>query len=367
MPATLTRRRFHSLIALPLLIPTLRAEASPLPSAQSDLAHAALRQIATHYPGLSATVFVKGRKVWSGHRGYADTASKRAVTDDTRFNIYSTSKALTGLAFARLVQAGQLSLTTTAGALAPDLPSHLHPIRIGDILSHTSGIRHYSSAQDWLRFANLSCTTPAQALSYFQDDPLVHPPGSAEHYSSFAFVLASHLLMRATRQDDFAQALNLTLGDWAQFELDHPGANKATPYMEAGLLPALPPGKATKDVIPAPLPPASCKFGGGGLIASASQLAEAGAALTSGQIIPKDRIAETLRPWSEASGVAYGGGIGQMTHAGKTVTTYSLSGGAPGGRSYLLALIEPEISVAICGNIDGPNLASTAETLALAF
>lgn len=355
MTNTFTRRHFHALMTAPLLsvpFPVKASEKRPLSALSAD------------YPGLSATVFVKGRKVWSDQSGFADLRTRTPVTCHTGFNIYSTSKALTGMAFARLIAQGGTTLTTTAATIDPNLPEHLHSIRIQDILSHTSGIGHYTSPQDWLRFAQMSCDTPDAAMPYFRDAPLLHPSGSAEHYSSFAFVLASHLLTRLTGEADFARALNQTLGSWARFELDKTGVKKATPYIQAGLLPTLPEGTDPKDIIPSPLPPAGCKFGGGGLIASACQLAEAGAALAGGQIIPKSHLRAALTPWSDVSNVVYGGAIGKITHRGQATTIYSLSGGAPGGRSYLLVLIEPEISVALCGNIDGPNLADTAHLIA---
>ncbi|MFT4091464.1 MAG: serine hydrolase domain-containing protein [Asticcacaulis sp.] len=355
MTNTFTRRHFHALITAPLLsftFPVKASEKHPLSALSAD------------YPGISASVFVKGQQVWSDQSGFADLRTRTPVTGHTGFNIYSTSKALTGMAFARLIAQGRTTLATTAADIDPDLPEHLHTIRIQDILSHTSGIRHYASPQDWLKFAQMTCDTPRDALTYFRDTPLLHPSGSTEHYSSFAFVLASHLLTRLNGEADFASALNQTLGEWAHFELDAVGVKKATPYIQAGLLPTLPEGANPKDIIPSPLPPAGCKFGGGGLIASSDQLAEAGAALASGKIIPKHHLKAALTPWSDVSNVVYGGAIGKITHSGQPTTTYSLSGGAPGGRSYLLVLIEPEISVAICGNIDGPNLADTAQLIA---
>jgi serine beta-lactamase-like protein LACTB, mitochondrial len=332
--------------------------APALAQTAADTSRSALEKVASEYPGISATVFVAGKKVWSAEVGHAGPAAK--VTAATRFNIYSTSKALIGFAFARLIEDGRVTLDTTAGEIASELPPHLHHIRLKDILSHTSGVRHYNSPQDWLQFAQMRCLTPADALAYFQNDPLAFEPGTAEHYSSFAFVLASHLLTRISGEDDFAKALKETLGDWADFELDSDDADKSVPYIKAGLLPALPKGMSPDQIIPSPLPPASCKFGGGGLIAGSQDLAEAGAALADGRIV---RVTK-LTPWSDVSSVVYGGAIRKAAHRGTTVTTYSLSGGAPGGRSYLLVLLEPQISVAITGNIDGPNLEATAKAIA---
>ncbi|MEM6531601.1 MAG: serine hydrolase domain-containing protein [Myxococcota bacterium] len=79
--------------------------------------------------GFSAAVSIKGRVVWAGAVGFADIASARPVTPDTRFRIDSTSKALTATALARLVQRGQVDaaerrhrLGTVFALLSPGEP-----------------------------------------------------------------------------------------------------------------------------------------------------------------------------------------------------------------------------------------------------
>lgn len=373
MSSASARHLLPVLLCLPLLLIAvpLPAMAGPVPvtakSRAAEASQAALGKLAPNYPGLNATVFVKGQKVWSSSLGQSDMAKTLPVTDATRFNIYSTTKALTGMAFARLIAEGRVTLDTTAGEIDPGLPEPLKPIRIKDILSHTSGLRHYTPSQDWLKFAQLHCDAPADALPYFENDPLVATPGSAEHYSSYAFVLASHLLVRITGARDFETALNTTLGHWAHYELDRPGRMKSVPYIHARDLPVLPAGAVADDIVPSPLPDAGCKFGGGGIIASSSELAQSGAMLAAGRIIPKAKLTAALRPWSAVSGVVYGGGIKTIATAHGNVTSYSLSGGAPGGRSYLLVLVEPQIAVAITGNMDGPEMADTAAAIAQAW
>src|SRR5690606_38761408 len=126
-----------------------------------------------------------------------------------------------------------------------------HPIRLKHILSHTSGVRHYTSSQDWLTFAMRSCATPADAIGYFANDPLIHTPGTSEHYSTFAFVLASHLLTRITGEADFAKAINRTLG--TGYVLDRANAVKSVAYIEAGQLPERPAGASAEDIVPLPI------------------------------------------------------------------------------------------------------------------
>lgn len=333
------------------------SEISATATERSDLAFA---EFAKHFPGISATVFVGRDQVWSAQHGFADLATETLLSENTRINIYSTSKALIGFAFARLVNDGVISLDLSVEDLAPDLPEHFHPIRIRDLLSHTSGIRHYNSPQDWLAFAQLHCKNPAEAIGYFGSDALLHEPGLNTTYSTFAFVLASELLLRITGEEKFEDALNHTLGPWANFKLDQIDANKASMYIKAGRLPQSPPNTTPDDIVALPSISAECKFGGGGLISTSSELARAGAALCLGEIIPMEKLSEGLQPWSDVTSVIYGGAIGHHNTPSAAYHSYSLSGGAPGGRSYLLALIEPQISVAIAGNIEGPNMSDLA-------
>ncbi len=65
-----------------------------------------------HYkvPGVSVAFFERGQIVWTRAYGYADVASKRPVTPETRFQAASISKATSALAALRLVQEGKLNL-----------------------------------------------------------------------------------------------------------------------------------------------------------------------------------------------------------------------------------------------------------------
>lgn len=331
--------------------------------ADTAASQALIAPLAAAYPGLSATVFRGDEIVWSFEGGYADLEQKLQVMSRTKFNIYSTTKALTGLAFARLEQRGRISREQSAGEIAPDLPTHLQPIEIEHILSHSSGVRHYTSPADWLEFAKLRCNSPRDALAYFADDPLEFEPGKQELYSTFAFVLASVLLVDATGGRDFATSLNTALGPWANFSLDTDDPLKAQGYMPAGLLPDRPESVSPEAIVRVPGLSAACKFGGGGVIASSAELARAGSALYRGEIVPTESLESGFRPWAPAFNTVFGGAVGTIRGQKGPIHTYSLSGGAPGGRSYLLIMIEPRISVAIAGNFDGQSMEDEAWAL----
>lgn len=329
---------------------------TPYTLPQSAESAALIEKISADYPAISLSVF-KGRElVWSYSQGHI--SDEKPVDEQTNFNTFSTAKALTGLAFARLINDGVISLDTTVEQLAPDFPQIFYPIRLRDILSHRSGIRHYVSSQDWLAFATRNCGSPKDAISYFSKDPLVSQPGEREHYSTFAYVLASELLVRVTNEANFTDALNKTLGPWAEFQLDGQSSNKIQSYVKAALLPQRPAGLDPNSIVPMPLLNHACKFGGGGLVMGSKALARAGAALYRGEIIPMDRLPAVFQPLIPGSSIVYGAAYNAEQQS------WELSGGAAGGRSYLYVDIDDQISVAIAGNFDGPNFGETARALA---
>ncbi len=315
----------------------------------ADDAQAAFDALATHFPALNAVVLQDGDVAWSATGGASATDSDGL---NQRYNIYSIAKMITGAAYHRLEQTTGLDLNQAITAIDPELDEAYQRVTLRHLLGHTAGLRHYRGEADWRAFNDRRCVTPADALPHFISDPLTSEPGDRFQYTTFGFALLSHLLVKITGAESFDAAMAETLGDAYGFETDRDGADKATPYLAEG-----------DSFQPISLS-AECKFGGGGLIGSAMDLARFGEALTNGIVAPS-----ALKSWTtkdgEEIGVAYGMSVG---FSESMATRYALhSGGSPGGRGFLLVLFEPKIVVALTANSDGPNHADTAVAIGRAF
>ncbi|MDX2275560.1 MAG: serine hydrolase [Hyphomonadaceae bacterium] len=135
-------------LLLPLaLLLSACATAAPAPrsslSFASDLdaaiAHAMTRIPSA--PGLSVAVYTR-EGVYRRGFGITDVTTGEAA--DTAFYVASSTKAMTGLAFAILNQRGALDLDASLAAYAPDanFAASIRPneVRLRDLLTHTSGI-----------------------------------------------------------------------------------------------------------------------------------------------------------------------------------------------------------------------------------
>lgn len=149
------------------------------------------------YPGIAVAVSVDGDTVWSEGFGYADLEHRVPMWPSVKFRVGSISKSMTAAAVATLVEAGRLDLDVPIQRYVPSFPRKAHPITTRQLGGHLDGIRHYQGDENFIRDPYRTVT---DALAIFQDDPLLHEPGSAFSYTSYGFNLISAVVEGAAGQ-----------------------------------------------------------------------------------------------------------------------------------------------------------------------
>lgn len=125
------------------LAATAQAAQSPVERADAIVRRAMAEQ---HIPGLQIAVVKDGKIVMSRAYGVADLANGTAVTPATRFPINSITKAFTGVAAMREVEAGRLDLAAPIGTYVGGLPETWRGIAVRRLLSHTSGLPDFDDS-----------------------------------------------------------------------------------------------------------------------------------------------------------------------------------------------------------------------------
>ncbi|MCG7536129.1 serine hydrolase domain-containing protein [Pseudoalteromonas sp. OOF1S-7] len=155
---------------------------------------------ASNAPGISAAIAHRGQLVWQGTLGYADIATKTALTPEHQFRIGSTSKAVTATLMAKLIQAHHFNLDTPLKDSLVPLPNPAwRDITPRQLASHSAGLPHYKGNQDPIGlYHSLSLNTQfdrvIDAVAQFDEGPLRTRPGDAFYYSSYGTVLLSAVL-----------------------------------------------------------------------------------------------------------------------------------------------------------------------------
>ncbi|OZC10982.1 beta-lactamase [Onchocerca flexuosa] len=236
---------------------------------QKEKAAAIVKQfmVRNGVPGLSVGVSHNGRCVWEQGFGYADVEQLVPCKSDTVMRIASISKSVTAALAARLVQSGKLDLDAPIQDYVPDFPKKKYnekdvTITTRQLLSHTSGIRHYKTpdeptVEDFVKelrkavetgiddnvkdllhrinikykekysksnstryesvdlkdssefFSNVHYEYVKDALEIFKNDELVAEPGSKFRYTTHGFTLLSAALEKAANKSYVDQIRNL--------------------------------------------------------------------------------------------------------------------------------------------------------------
>jgi len=322
-------------------------------------------------PSVSAAVGFAGELQWAGSIGFAEIETAKPSTVSSRYRIGSTSKALTSVLLARLIDAKLVELDKPVGEYVDGLPAHIRSLTARMLASHTAGVRHYSRFPTyWLgwheSYSSKAYVTVEDGLELFIHDGLRFEPGTGFYYSTFGYSLLSRLLEGATGED-FKKLLEKRL-----FE---PAGMADTALDLAGTMPervgfyTTASGKYT-----AAYPTdASYKIAGGGIVSTPSDLVRLGMALLGDDFISETAKGLLWTPVKLADGSInpqnYGLGwrIGKAKGFGDaTAETLIIHHGGVQEGGVCFLMIAPELGIAAAAVANTGEAAARSEVQRLA-
>ncbi len=179
------------LLAFPLLMQAQQTKLSPAKLTRID-AEVSNFMATTHVPGVAVAIVENGAYEWAQGFGVADLENNVPASEHTLFRLGSISKSLSATAAMELWEHGQFDLDAPIQKYCPAFPLKPQPITTRELLGHLAGIRHYKSgSQDDPEIGNTRhFSDPIQAgLNFFENDPLVSPPGTHFHYSTQGYTV----------------------------------------------------------------------------------------------------------------------------------------------------------------------------------
>lgn len=156
-------------------------------------------------PSLSAAVGYSGEVQWAAATGYADIESRKLASTSSRYRIGSTSKALTAVLLARMIDQGKINIDAPIYNYYATVPQQYSGVTARQLASHTAGVRHYSIPNWWManweNYSKVQYKNIEEGLSLISDDSLLFPPGSDFKYSTFGYSLLSREMELAGKSD----------------------------------------------------------------------------------------------------------------------------------------------------------------------
>lgn len=165
-----------------------------------------------------ATVLVSrhGKIIYKKAFGMANIELNVPMQTNNVFRIASLTKQFTAVAILQLMEQGKLDLKDEITKYIPGYPVQGATITIEHLLTHTSGIRDYTSITDTVQRSKMD-VTPAEMIHYFQNQPMRFAPGTRYEYSNSNYFLLGYIIEKITGktypqylEDNFFRPLGMT-------------------------------------------------------------------------------------------------------------------------------------------------------------
>lgn len=152
--------------------------------------------IETHSKGISVSVGVPDKGIWSAARGTTGNTEKEKITPDLKFYAGSIGKIFTATIILKLVEEGLLRMECPIAKWFPEIDWANH-ITIDHLLTHTSGIPGFDNVKEYesnkYRYRN-----PHKIISYLENKKLLFKPGAHYAYSNTGYLMLGIIIERIT-------------------------------------------------------------------------------------------------------------------------------------------------------------------------
>lgn len=309
-------------------------------------------------PGLAVLVVNEGEIEHAKGYGFADIEAARPITTRTPFDLASVSKQFTAMAVMILAERHKLKLGDDVRKLLPELPvfDEDRPIRIVDLLHHTSGLTDYmelwtGSDAEFAKLPN------SGVLRLAARSKLSHDTGTKYEYSNTNYALLAVIVERAAK---------LPFAKFQAQEIFKPlGMRDSLVYDGSVPLPtSVPCGyKRTDDEVERVSSP-SVIVGDGNQFSSIEDLAKWDLALRSHKLVS---AAMQLRAYTGGKlddGEPHGYGFGWVEGDDEDHPSVSHDGSWAGTATYICRYIKDDLTIALLSNDDEFDVAELGDELA---
>ena len=309
--------------------------------------------------GMSVAVGRGGQVLLAKGYGFANAELKVPAGPDTIYHIDSITKFLTAAAVLKLAEEGRLGLDDDVGKWVPGFSTPERPVRIRHLLSHTSGLRSYTSEPGSEERERLDLG-PEQILGLVRGATPHFAAGDGWRYCNTGFYMLGMVIEKVTGK---------AYGQYMRDELFQPLGMESTRYGD--VRPLIPNRAAGYEVeagrlVNGPLMSWSLPFSGGNVVSTVLDLLKWTDALAHGRLLKPESLKTMWSPSRLADGtpIDYGLGTRLGMLSGHRMVGHTGSGG--GFKTALLFFPEDDLTVAVLTNTDAGSPVGVAAGIARA-
>lgn len=155
-------------------------------------------------PGAVFLAAKNGKVIYRKAFGMADLEWNVKMEPEFVFEIGSMTKQFTAVSILILAEQGKLNLNDEITKYIPDYPTNGNKITIHDLLTHTSGIKDFTSMKS-IRDIARNDLSPKELIDFFKNEPVDFKPGEKYKYCNSGYVLLGFIIEKVSgqRYEDF--------------------------------------------------------------------------------------------------------------------------------------------------------------------
>ncbi|SFT52063.1 CubicO group peptidase, beta-lactamase class C family [Algoriphagus locisalis] len=144
-------------------------------------------------PGAVFLVAKDGKVIYQKAFGMANLELEVPMTPNNVFEIGSMTKQFTAVAILMLVEQSKLQLDDEITKFIPDYPTQGKNITLHHLLTHTSGIKSFTSMKS-IRDIERQDLTPIELIDFFKNEPMDFEPGQEFKYNNSGYVILGYII-----------------------------------------------------------------------------------------------------------------------------------------------------------------------------
>lgn len=150
-------------------------------------------QFKTNETGVSALVAKNGKVIYRKAFGKANLELDVNMTSENVFQIGSITKQFTAVSILMLLEEGKLNLEDDITKFIPDYPTKGKKITVHHLLTHTSGIKSYTSMREFGNVVTMH-KTPLEFINFFKNEPMDFDPGEKYLYNNSGYFILGYII-----------------------------------------------------------------------------------------------------------------------------------------------------------------------------
>ena len=143
--------------------------------------------------GLSLAVIKNGKPVVNKGFGLANVELNVPVTSETVIRLGSVSKQFFSTAIMKLMEEGKLNIEDSIHKFFPDAPETWRPIKIKNLMSHTSGLQREGPAYD-----NFKIQSDIYIIKSAYNLPLLFKTGQKYQYCNLGYFMLAEIIKQVS-------------------------------------------------------------------------------------------------------------------------------------------------------------------------